>query len=88
MATIILRQSNVVTSTGGTVKGSPLTNAEVDNNFANLNVVINIHESNIGVLANLTTNNKDNVVNSIADAVFEPLVIVSSRVNVPDIEDN
>ena len=67
MATIILRQSNVVTSTGGTVKGSPLTNAEVDNNFANLNVVVNIHESNIGVLANLTTNNKDNVVNSIAE---------------------
>ena len=67
MATIILRQSNVVTSTGGSVKGSPLTNAEVDNNFANLNVVVNIHESNIGVLANLTTNNKDNVVNAIAE---------------------
>jgi hypothetical protein len=28
------------------------------------------------------------VVNSIRDAVLEPLVIVSSTVNVPDIEDN
>jgi hypothetical protein len=51
MATIILRQSNVVTSTGGTVKGSPLTNAEVDNNFANLNVVVNGLTSNV---ANIT----------------------------------
>jgi hypothetical protein len=32
--------------------------------------------------------NKFGVVNSTTDAVFEPLVIVSSRVNVPDIEDN
>lgn len=40
MASIILRQSNVITSPGATVKGSPLTNAEVDNNFANLNVQV------------------------------------------------
>lgn len=38
MATIILRQSNVVSSPGAVVKGSPLTNSEVDNNFANINV--------------------------------------------------
>ncbi len=38
MATIILRQANVVTTPGGVVKGSPLTNSEVDNNFANVNV--------------------------------------------------
>lgn len=45
MATIILRQ----------VKGSPLTNFEVDGNFANLN-------SDIGVLTNLTTSAKANLV--------------------------
>lgn len=38
-----------------TVKGSPLTNQEVDNNFSNLN-------SDIGVLSNLTTVAKSNVV--------------------------
>jgi hypothetical protein len=32
--------------------------------------------------------NKFGVVNSTADAVFEPLVIVSSSVNVPEIPDN
>ena len=47
MANITLRQANVVTSTGGTVKGSPLTNAEVDNNFANLNVEVNDTTANI-----------------------------------------
>lgn len=40
MASIILRQSNVISSPGATVKGSPLTNAEVDNNFANINVQV------------------------------------------------
>ena len=62
MATIILRQSNVVTSTGGSVKGSPLTNAEVDNNFANLNVVINTEVANSGPVTSLTTNFKGNLV--------------------------
>lgn len=58
MATITLRQANVVTSTGGTVKGSPLTNAEVDNNFANLNVEVN----NIGDLDLLDTTANSNIV--------------------------
>lgn len=40
MAYLTLRQSNVVQSFNATVKGSPLTNSEVDNNFANLNVDI------------------------------------------------
>ena len=57
MATIILRQSNVVTSTGGTVKGSPLTNAEVDNNFANLNVAIASVTYAVGSSGNVLTSN-------------------------------
>ena len=57
MATIILRQSNVVTSTGGTVKGSPLTNAEVDNNFANLNVAVNFVTYPVGSAGNVLTSN-------------------------------
>lgn len=76
MADIILRQANVIPSTGGTIKGTPLTNAEVDNNFANLNISTNILEANvaslegditvldgnIGVLSNLTTTTNTNVV--------------------------
>jgi len=55
MAFITLRQANVVASPGGIVKGFPLTNAEVDNNFANLNIVIGFRE-------NLQTNQTDNLV--------------------------
>ena len=45
MATLVLR----------TVKGSPLTNAEVDGNFSNIN-------SEVGVVANLDTTSKANLV--------------------------
>ena len=55
MAFITLRQANVVASPGGTVKGSPLSNAEVDNNFANINLVIGFRED-------LETNQTDNLV--------------------------
>lgn len=55
MATIILRQSSVVSDPSATIKGSPLSNAEVDNNFANINI-------SIGVLSNLTTSGKANTV--------------------------
>jgi len=55
MAFITLRQANVVQSPGGTVKGSPLTNDEVDNNFANINIVVGFRE-------NLTTTANDNLV--------------------------
>ena len=65
MATITLRQANVVSSTGGTVKGSPLTNAEVDNNFANLNVIANNLDTNTGLVSSLTTNFKGNLVFSL-----------------------
>lgn len=54
-----------------TVKGSPLTNLEVDNNFSNLNV-------EIGVLSNLTTTSKDNLV----AAVNEVYIGASSNVNI------
>lgn len=40
MAFITLRQANVVTSPNATIKGSPLTNSEVDNNFANINIEV------------------------------------------------
>jgi hypothetical protein len=55
MAFITLRQANVVASPGGVVKGSPLSNAEVDNNFANINLVIGFRED-------LETNQTDNLV--------------------------
>ena len=55
MTTIVLRDSGSVTSPGATVKGSPLTNLEVDNNFSNLNI-------SIGVLSNLSTGAQGNIV--------------------------
>lgn len=51
MATIILRQANVVSSPGATIKGSPLSNSEVDNNFANINVQLNTLEGSSIALA-------------------------------------
>jgi hypothetical protein len=45
MAFITLRQSNVVVSPGATIKGSPLTNEEVDNNFSNINLVVGFREN-------------------------------------------
>ena len=55
MAHITLRQSNSIPHANATVKGAPLTNDEVDNNFANINI-------SVGNLQNLTTTGKDNVV--------------------------
>jgi hypothetical protein len=54
-ATLVLR----------TVKGTPLTNIEVDNNFSNLNTFGDVVSSNIGVLTNLTTITRANVVNAV-----------------------
>jgi hypothetical protein len=58
-ATLVLR----------TVKGTPLTNLEVDNNFSNLNTFGNLIDanvvaltSNVGILSNLTTSAKGNLV--------------------------
>jgi hypothetical protein len=51
-ATLVLR----------TVKGTPLTNLEVDNNFSNLNTFGDVVSSNIGVLSALTTTNTSNIV--------------------------
>ena len=51
-ATLILR----------TVKGTPLTNLEVDNNFSNLSVYSNTIDANVGLLASLTTTSTSNIV--------------------------
>ena len=61
MATLVLR----------TVKGTPLTNAEVDGNFSNL-------YSDIGIVTNLTTTAKDNTVVAINEvsAAITPTSIV------------
>lgn len=48
-----------------TVKGSPLLNTEVDNNFSNLNIFGDVVSSNVGVLANLTTTTKANLVEAV-----------------------
>jgi hypothetical protein len=55
MATIVLRDSGSILSPEATVKGSPLTNLEVDNNFSNINI-------SVGVLSGLTTGTKANLV--------------------------
>lgn len=52
-----------------TVKGTPLTNLEVDNNFSNLSTFANTVDSNIGVLSSLTTTNKSNIVLAINELV-------------------
>jgi hypothetical protein len=51
-ATLVLR----------TVKGTPLTNLEVDNNFSNLNTFGDVVSSNVGVLSALTTTSTSNIV--------------------------
>ena len=58
MANITLRESTSRTSPGATVKGSPLTNNEVDNNFSNINI-------EVGVLSTLTTTSNSNLVSAI-----------------------
>ena len=55
MAIITLRQSNALPHVGATVKGTPLTNDEVDNNFANINI-------SIGSLDDLDTTATSNIV--------------------------
>ena len=55
MANIILRDAGSISSPGSTVKGTPLTNLEVDNNFSNINVTL-------GILTNLATTAQGNLV--------------------------
>lgn len=52
-----------------TVKGSPLTNLEVDNNFSNLNTFGDVVSSNVGVLSALTTTDKSNIVFAVNELV-------------------
>jgi hypothetical protein len=52
-----------------TVKGSPLTNLEVDNNFSNLNTFTGVVDSNIGVLSALTTTESSNIVFAVNELV-------------------
>jgi hypothetical protein len=68
MATLVLR----------TVKGTPLTNAEVDGNFSNINSEVgtafntaNTINSNVGILSNLTTSAKSNLVAAINEIAAE-----------------
>lgn len=53
------------------VKGTPLTNLEVDNNFSNLNSDISLTNANAGVLSQLTTFNKSNLVAAINEIASE-----------------
>jgi len=63
MATILLRTANSFPHTGATVKGTPLTNSEVDNNFSNINI-------SLGVLANLSTSARANLVTAINSITY------------------
>lgn len=70
-ATLVLR----------TVKGTPLTNLEVDNNFSNLNTFSSLVDSNIGVLTALTTSSTSNLVyavNSLKSAVDSNIGVLSA----------
>ena len=67
-ATLVLR----------TVKGTPLTNYEVDNNFSNLNTFGDVVSSNIGVLTNLTTTANSNIVVAINSLVSNDTAINSN----------
>jgi len=64
MATILLRTANSISHTGATVKGTPLTNSEVDNNFSNINITL-------GVLSNLSTTANANLVAAINEIALE-----------------
>jgi len=59
------------------VKGSPLTNAEVDENFSNVNSEITALTSNVGIIGNLTTTNKSNLVAAINEIASESTSNVS-----------
>lgn len=63
MATILLRTANSISHTGATVKGTPLTNSEVDNNFSNINITL-------GVLSNLSTSANANLVAAINSVTY------------------
>jgi hypothetical protein len=52
-----------------TVKGTPLTNLEVDNNFSNLNIYSGEVDANIGVLSALTTSATSNIVFAVNELV-------------------
>lgn len=60
------------------VKGSPLTNAEVDGNFSNVNSEITALTSNVGIISNLNTTNKSNLVSAINEIASES----TSNVNI------
>ena len=78
MATILLRTANSISSPGSTVKGTPLTNSEVDNNFSNINITL-------GVLSNLSTTANANLVaaiNSVTYAVGSSGNVLTSDGNV------
>jgi hypothetical protein len=59
------------------VKGSPLTNAEVDGNFSNVNSEITALTSNVGIIGDLTTTNKSNLVAAINEIASESTSNVS-----------
>ena len=67
-ATLVLR----------TVKGTPLTNLEVDNNFSNLNTFGDVVSSNIGVLSALTTTSTGNIVFAVNSLVTRDTTINSN----------
>lgn len=67
-ATLVLR----------TVKGTPLTNLEVDNNFSNLNTFGSLIDSNIGVLSALTTSSTSNIVFAVNSLVTNDTSINSN----------
>lgn len=53
------------------VKGTPLTNQEVDDNFSNINTEVANDKANVGILANLTTSAKSNIVAAINEIASE-----------------
>ena len=63
MAHILLRQANVFPSPLASIKNAPLTNSEVDNNFANLNIQVSDLSNSFAVLNTSRISNANSNVN-------------------------
>lgn len=69
MAFITLRQANVVTAPNATIKGSPLTNSEVDNNFANINIQV-VDSSNTLVALDTAVQGLGTTINNLSSSAI------------------
>lgn len=77
MTILTLRSANSIVSANASVKGSPLLNTEVDNNFSNLSI-------SLGVLGSLNTTAKNDAVSAINELYNDKSNI---EINIGDLND-